>query len=211
MGGLQSTERSLSVTASKGLSALRAAPDLCCAVNQRLTSVVREIRTLRSVGAGGSAPGDPVDVGTELWRGYSGTARRKGRQQTNQPYDHRATSRLHQALRPLERRKLAGRSRSRKVLSAIGASRPNPGTDARQPGSDLFELDTIPSSRYTPSHTICKSSPDYPGPTRFQDQAARRRSQGDPGEGLCRHHGGGHLPAGRRDQGQLLSPFQKQG
>src|ERR1039457_5545113 len=60
MGGLQSTERSLSVTASKGLSALRAAPDLCCAVNQRLTSVVREIRTLRSVGAGGSAPGDPV-------------------------------------------------------------------------------------------------------------------------------------------------------
>src|ERR1039458_991987 len=60
MGGLQSTERSLSVTASKGLSALRAAPDLCCAVNQRLTSVVREICTLRSVGAGGSAPGDPV-------------------------------------------------------------------------------------------------------------------------------------------------------
>src|SRR5450755_2709480 len=107
MGGLQSTERSLSVTASKGLSALRAAPDLCCAVNQRLTSVVREIRTLRSVGAGGSAPGDPVDVGTELWRGYSGTARRKGRQQTNQPYDHRATSRLYKgitaAARPQER------------------------------------------------------------------------------------------------------------
>src|SRR5450755_4716827 len=96
MGGLQSTERSLSVTASKGLSALRAAPDLCCAVNQRLTSVVREIRTLRSVGAGGSAPGDPVDVETELGRGYLGTARRKGRQQTTRTYDHRATSRLYQ-------------------------------------------------------------------------------------------------------------------
>src|ERR1039458_1016410 len=95
MGGLQSTERSLSVTASKGLSALRAAPDLCCAVNQRLTSVVREIRTLRSVGAGGSAPGDPVDVETESRRGYLGTARRKGRLQTNQTYGHRATSRLY--------------------------------------------------------------------------------------------------------------------
>src|ERR1017187_1223019 len=96
MGGLQSTERSLSVTASKGLSALRAAPDLCCAVKQRLTSVVREIRTLRSVGAGGSAPGDPVDVETESRRGYLGTARRKGRLQTNQTYGHSATSRLYQ-------------------------------------------------------------------------------------------------------------------
>src|SRR5664280_1426917 len=91
MGGLQSTERALSVTASKGLSALRAAPDLCCAVNQRLTSVVREICTLRSVGAGGSAPGDPVGVETELRQGYLGTARRKGRQQTNRTYRHRAT------------------------------------------------------------------------------------------------------------------------
>src|ERR1017187_542296 len=83
MGGLQSTERSLSVTASKGLSALRAAPDLCCAVNQRLTSVVREIRTLRSVGAGGSAPGDPVRVKTERRSGYLGTAKRKRRQTDN--------------------------------------------------------------------------------------------------------------------------------
>ena len=64
-------------------------------MNQRLTSVVREIRTLRSVGAGGSAPGDPVDVETELWHGYLGTARRKGRQLTNQTYRHRATSRLY--------------------------------------------------------------------------------------------------------------------
>src|ERR1035441_2607740 len=72
MGGLQSTERSLSVTASKGLSALRAAPDLCCAVNQRLTSVVREIRTLRSVGAGGSAPGDPVLRGKFLRSTHQG-------------------------------------------------------------------------------------------------------------------------------------------
>ena len=44
--------------------------------------LVREIRTLRSVGAGGSAPGDPVGVETELRRGYLGTARRKRRQQT---------------------------------------------------------------------------------------------------------------------------------
>src|ERR1039458_2239675 len=59
MGGLQSTERSLSATASKGLSALPAVTGLCCAVNQRLTSVVREICTLRSVGAGGFGPWRP--------------------------------------------------------------------------------------------------------------------------------------------------------
>ena len=35
---------------------------------------------------------------TELWRGYSGTARRKGRQQTNQTYRHRATSLLYPLL-----------------------------------------------------------------------------------------------------------------
>src|ERR1017187_10446639 len=64
MGGLQSTERSLSATASKGLSALRAVTDLCCAVNQRLTSVVREIRTLRSVGAGGFGPRRPGGTAT---------------------------------------------------------------------------------------------------------------------------------------------------
>jgi hypothetical protein len=43
-----------------------------------------------------TAPGDPVDVETELWCGYLGTARRKGRQQTTHTYDHRATSRLYQ-------------------------------------------------------------------------------------------------------------------
>ena len=32
---------------------------------------------------------------TELRRGYSGTARRKGRKQTNQTYFHRATSLLY--------------------------------------------------------------------------------------------------------------------
>src|ERR1039457_2521299 len=95
MGGLQSTERSLSVTASKGLSALRAAPDLCCAVNQRLTSVVREIRTLRSVGAGGSAPGDPVRLETESRCLDCDTARRKGRQQLRGTYHHRASRRLY--------------------------------------------------------------------------------------------------------------------
>jgi hypothetical protein len=38
---------------------------------------------------------DERGVETELRRGYSGTARRKGRQQTNQTYGHRATSRLY--------------------------------------------------------------------------------------------------------------------
>ena len=41
-------------------------------------------------------PTDERDVETELRRGYSGTARRKGRQQTNQTYRHRATFRLYQ-------------------------------------------------------------------------------------------------------------------
>src|ERR1700738_1881545 len=97
MGGLQSYERPLSATASKGLSALRAAPGLRCAVNQRLTSVVREICTLRSVGAGGFGPGDPVGVKTEPWFGSWGTARRKRRQQTTQAYRHRVTSRLYRS------------------------------------------------------------------------------------------------------------------
>jgi hypothetical protein len=34
-------------------------------------------------------------VETELRFGYLGTAKRKGRQQTTQTYDHRATSRLY--------------------------------------------------------------------------------------------------------------------
>ena len=38
---------------------------------------------------------DERGVETELGRGYSGTARRKGRQQTNRTYCHRATSRLY--------------------------------------------------------------------------------------------------------------------
>src|SRR5450755_4691453 len=43
---------------------------------------------------------DERGVETELWRGYSGTARRKGRQQTNQTYCHRATSRLYRLALP---------------------------------------------------------------------------------------------------------------
>ena len=38
---------------------------------------------------------DERGVETEPWLGYSGTARRKGRQQTNRTYGHRATSRLY--------------------------------------------------------------------------------------------------------------------
>ncbi len=44
---------------------------------------------------------DPTDergVETGLWLGYLGTARRKGRQQTNQPYGYRARSRLYRTV-----------------------------------------------------------------------------------------------------------------
>ena len=42
---------------------------------------------------------DEGDVETELWRSYSGTAKRKGRKQTNWTYGYRATSLLY----PLKR------------------------------------------------------------------------------------------------------------
>jgi hypothetical protein len=66
-------------------------------------SRMREIRTLF----------DERDVETESGSGYLGTARRKGRQQTNQTYDHRATSRLYQltGLRQLRGRAPAGTGR----------------------------------------------------------------------------------------------------
>jgi hypothetical protein len=44
---------------------------------------------------------DERDVETELRHGYSGTASRKGRQQTTQTYCHRATSRLYRELSSL--------------------------------------------------------------------------------------------------------------
>ena len=51
---------------------------------------------VREPGAGNRHAGfDEREVETELWRGYSGTARRKRRQQTTQTYGHRATSRLY--------------------------------------------------------------------------------------------------------------------
>jgi len=61
---------------------------------------------------------DEQGVETELRRGYSGTARRKGRQQTNRTYDHRATSRLYRRLVPSH----AVLRRLAVVLSARGAS-----------------------------------------------------------------------------------------
>ena len=48
-----------------------------------------------NVGAPVLDPTDERGVETESRRGYSGTARRKGRQQTNRTYCHRATSRLY--------------------------------------------------------------------------------------------------------------------
>jgi hypothetical protein len=56
---------------------------------------------------------DERDVETELWQGYLGTARRKGRQQTTRTYDHRATSRLY---RPLARAVRRENSPSRRKL-----------------------------------------------------------------------------------------------
>ena len=52
----------------------------------------------RDISAAKRAPPLERDVETELRRGYSGTARRKGRQQTNRTYCHRATSRLYRPL-----------------------------------------------------------------------------------------------------------------
>ena len=64
---------------------------------------------------------DERDVETELRRGYSGTARRKGRQQTNRTYCHRATSRLYRLRRPDARRRPVGRKSG--VLGAKGSLR----------------------------------------------------------------------------------------
>src|ERR1039458_6214056 len=62
---------------------------------------------------------DERDVEMELWRRYSGTARRKGRQQTNRTYCHRATSRLYRELPvAVGRNQPAGTSRSRSIADA---------------------------------------------------------------------------------------------
>src|SRR5262249_18531825 len=45
---------------------------------------------------------DERDVETELWSGYLGTARRKGRQQITRAYRHRATSRLYKVIVPTQ-------------------------------------------------------------------------------------------------------------
>jgi hypothetical protein len=55
VGGLQPSARALSVTASTAPADLCAAAEPCCAVNPLSTSVVPEIGTLRSVGAGGGS------------------------------------------------------------------------------------------------------------------------------------------------------------
>ena len=47
------------------------------------------------VGAPVLDPTDELDVETEQWSGYLGTANRKGRQQRSSIYSHRATSRLY--------------------------------------------------------------------------------------------------------------------
>jgi len=70
---------------------------------QRTFSGATELPPAPTVGAPVLDPTDKRDVETELRRGYSGTARRKGRQQTNRAYCHRATSRLYRP-RPLRRR-----------------------------------------------------------------------------------------------------------
>ena len=63
LGAVSEVETSLSVAATKALFAIRANEVRCCAVNQILKSVVREIRTLRSVGAGVTNRGPFYPVG----------------------------------------------------------------------------------------------------------------------------------------------------
>jgi hypothetical protein len=59
--------RPVSATATKAVSPVWEAASYRRAVNQLLTSVVRETCTLRSVGAGtGDRPGHPVEQETEL-------------------------------------------------------------------------------------------------------------------------------------------------
>jgi hypothetical protein len=68
---------------------------LCCESTTDERSAGNRHATFCGSRERGTAPGDPVDVETELRRGYLGTARRKRRQQTTCTYDHRATSRLY--------------------------------------------------------------------------------------------------------------------
>jgi hypothetical protein len=53
VGSIPPDQRTVSVTATKAVSTLSGATGYRCAVKQFLKSVVREIRTLRSVGTGG--------------------------------------------------------------------------------------------------------------------------------------------------------------
>jgi len=75
---------------------------------------------------------DERGVETELRRGYSGTARRKGRQQTTQTYCYRATSRLYrtatvadQTARVQTRRSLTGQLRPLTIVAEISRERPS--------------------------------------------------------------------------------------
>jgi hypothetical protein len=56
VGGFSQSAGALSVAASQAPTQLSGVPGLCCAVNLLSTSVVPEIGTLRSVGAGGASP-----------------------------------------------------------------------------------------------------------------------------------------------------------
>src|SRR5262245_26148681 len=68
--------------------------------SQARPSVGKSMRLVRDPDAGElHVRFDERDVETELRRGYSGTARRKGRQQTNRTYCHHATSRLYRKRR----------------------------------------------------------------------------------------------------------------
>ena len=78
---------------------------------------------------------DERDVETELRRGYSGTARRKGRQQTNRTYCHRATSRLYRS-RSVADPKSRRTPKCPLSGSAIGRMRPRAGTDPRRSSVD---------------------------------------------------------------------------
>ena len=86
---------------------------------------------------------DERGVETELRRGYSGTARRKGRQQTTQTYCHRATSRLYrtatvadQTARVQTRRSLTGQLQTVALTSQFAGKQPLTRRPARAGSAD---------------------------------------------------------------------------
>jgi hypothetical protein len=100
---------------------------------------------------------DERDVETERRRGYSGTARRKGRQQTNWTYCHRATSRLY---------------RSAKFAGVRFSSEPQAATGPIAPSNGRFRESRTVALR--PQPVVLRSSRNWTA-----DRGQRSISRGD--------------------------------